>query len=80
MLRNPTQPPFKRARNRQDFKQTLFVTGEGSQSIQMTFKLALSTNLGYFELQNDYLKRHSDPLATRSPPECAPQSNDEHVL
>jgi hypothetical protein len=83
MLGNLTETPFKRTRNRQDFNETLYVTAEGSQNVQTTFKLTLSTTLGYFELPNDHLGPKygplldSDPLATCSRPECEPQSNDE---
>ncbi|KAJ5517242.1 hypothetical protein N7527_008802 [Penicillium freii] len=86
MLGNLTETPFKRTRNRQDFNETLFVTSQDSQNVQTTFKLTLSTTLGYFELPNDHLRSHygplldSDPLATCSRPECEPQNNDEATI
>ncbi|OQD62998.1 hypothetical protein PENPOL_c010G03226 [Penicillium polonicum] len=86
MLGNLTETPFKRTRNRQDFNETLFVTSHGSKNVQTTFKLTLSTTLGYFELPNDHLGSHygplldSDPLATCSRPECESQNNDEATI
>ncbi|KAJ5957640.1 hypothetical protein N7501_011919 [Penicillium viridicatum] len=86
MLGNLTETPFKRTRNRQDFNETLFVTSHGSENVQTTFKLTLSTTLGYFELPNDHLGSHygplldSDPLATCSRPECESQNNDEATI
>lgn len=80
MQRNLSHTPFKATRDRQDFDETIFLstnyyvsgTGQGNA----TWRLRLSSTLGYFELPNK--KRGNaygplldkDPLANCTSPRC----------
>lgn len=83
MQGNLSHTPFKRTRNRQDFNETVFIStnyfADEATPGNTTWKLTLSSTLGYFELPNK--KRgesygpllDQDPLLNCTPPRCSGQ-------
>lgn len=80
MQGNLSHTPFKETRDRQDFEETIFLsTGyyvSGTGLGNATWRLTLSSTLGYFELPNKKRKNaygpllDKDPLANCTPPRC----------
>ncbi|CAG8932112.1 unnamed protein product [Penicillium salamii] len=81
MQGNLSHTPFKRTRNRQDFNETVFIStnyfADEATPGNATWRLTLSSTLGYFELPN---KRRGgsygplldqDPLLNCTPPRCS---------
>ncbi|CAG7966195.1 unnamed protein product [Penicillium salamii] len=80
MQGNLSHTPFKRTRDRQDFNETIFIStnyfADEASPGNATWRLTLSSTLGYFELPN---KRRGgsygplldkDPLLNCTPPRC----------
>ncbi|KAK1147074.1 hypothetical protein N8T08_001813 [Aspergillus melleus] len=80
MPSNLSASPFRHTQDRYDFEEVLYVMMLSSRLTDMiTFKLTLSTTVGYFELPNSKNGNKPGPVLLKDPdmicawPHCAPQ-------